>query len=93
MVGTVVFAAGVAFTFPAIMAMAVVDVAPGERGAVVGTAGMFVDAAFGVSPAALGLLAGSTGYPATFVVSGGIALLGAAWLLIRRPGAPRLTPA
>jgi MFS family permease len=93
MVGTVVFASGVAFTFPAIMAMAVVGVAPGERGAVVGTAGLFVDAAFGVSPAALGLLAGSTGYPATFVVSGAIALVGAAWLLIRRPGAPRLAPA
>jgi MFS family permease len=86
MVGTVVFASGVAFTFPAIMAMAVVGVAPGERGAVVGTAGLFVDAAFGVSPAALGLLAGSTGYPATFVVSGAIALVGAAWLLARRPG-------
>ncbi len=88
LVGTIIFASGVAFTFPAIMAMAVIGVAPGERGAVVGTAGLFVDAAFGISPAILGVLAGAAGYPATFVVSGAIALVGAAWLLARRPGAP-----
>ncbi|NJD28955.1 MAG: MFS transporter [Chloroflexi bacterium] len=87
LVGTVVFAAGVAFTFPAIMAMAVVGVPPRERGAVVGTAGLFVDAAFGISPAILGLLASASGYPSTFLVSGGIALVGAVWLLARRPGA------
>lgn len=89
MIGTIVFASGVAFTFPAIMAMAVVGVAPGERGSVVGTAGLFVDAAFGISPAILGLLAQWTGYPATFALSGAIALVGAAWLLVRRPGSPR----
>lgn len=83
---TVVFGVGVAFTFPAIMAMAVIDVRPEERGAVVGTAGLFVDAAFGLSPAALGLLAQSAGYPSTFLVSAVVAGFGAAWLLIRRPG-------
>jgi MFS family permease len=83
---TVLFAIGVAFTFPAIMAMAVIGVRADERGAVVGTAGLFVDAAFGLSPAVLGLLAESTGYPSTFLVSAVIAAIGAAWLLIRRPG-------
>lgn len=83
---TVVFGIGVAFTFPAIMAMAVIGVPPDERGAVVGTAGLFVDAAFGLSPAVLGLLAQSAGYPSTFLVSAAVAGFGAAWLLIRRPG-------
>jgi MFS family permease len=86
LVATVVFAVGVAFTFPAIMAMAVIGVPADQRGAVVGTAGLFVDAAFGLSPAVLGLLAQSAGYPSTFLVSAVIAAIGAAWLLIRRPG-------
>ena len=86
MVGTLIFAGGVAFTFPAIMSMAVIGVPADERGSVLGTAGLFVDAAFGISPATLGFVAGVTGYPATFVVCAVIALVGAAWLLIRRPG-------
>jgi MFS family permease len=86
LIATVIFAVGVAFTFPAIMAMAVIGAPPDERGAVVGTAGLFVDAAFGLSPAVLGLLATSSGYPSTFLVSAVIAGIGAAWLLIRRPG-------
>jgi MFS family permease len=93
LVGTVIFASGVAFTFPAIMAMAVIGVPPDERGAVVGTAGLFVDAAFGISPAILGLIAQWTDYPATLIVSAGIALVGAGWLLLRRPGAARGTGA
>jgi MFS family permease len=86
LVATVVFAVGVAFTFPAIMAMAVIGTPADERGAVVGTAGLFVDAAFGLSPAVLGLLARSSGYPSTFLVSAVIAAIGATWLLVRRPG-------
>jgi len=93
MVGTVVFASGVAFTMPAIMSMAVVGVAPDERGAVVGTAGLFVDAAFGLSPAVLGLLATVVDYPATFLVSAVISAVGAAYLLGRRPAASRPAPA
>jgi MFS family permease len=90
-IGTVVFASGVAFTFPAIMSLAVIGVSPGQRGAVMGTASLFVDVAFGLSPAILGLLATVTGYAATFLVSSAIAVVGAAWLLIRRPGADRLS--
>lgn len=90
---TVVFGIGVAFTFPAIMAMAVIGVEPDERGAVVGTAGLFVDAAFGLSPAVLGLLAQVADYPSTFLVSAVVAAFGAAWLLIRRPGRLVASPA
>jgi len=86
LVATVVFAVGVAFTFPALMAMAVIGVPADERGAVVGTAGLFTDAAFGLSPAVLGLVVESAGYPSAFLVSAVIAAIGAAWLLIRRPG-------
>lgn len=89
LLGTVVFAGGVAFTMPAILAMAVLGVAPDERGAVVGTAGLFVDAAFGLSPAVLGFVATLTDYPATFLLSAVISAIGAAYLLIRRPGSGR----
>jgi MFS family permease len=79
---TIVFGVGVAFTFPAIVALSVMGVPPDERGAVVGTTTLFIDVAFGLSPALLGLLAVSTGYPATFLVSGVVAAVGAAWLLV-----------
>lgn len=92
MAGTVIFASGVAFTLPAIMTMAVVGVRPDERGAVVGTAGLFVDVAFGLSPAVLGLLATWVDYPPTFLVSAVITSAGAAYLLIRRPGARARAP-
>jgi MFS family permease len=82
-VATVVFAGGVAFTFPAIVALSVMGVPPDERGAVVGTTSIFLDVSFGLSPALLGLLAVSTGYPPTFLVSGVIAAIGAAFLLLR----------
>ena len=87
MAGTIVFAGGVAFTMPAIMSMAVVGVASDERGAVVGTAGLFVDAAFGLSPAVLGFLATFTDYPATFLISAVIAAIGAGFIFVKRPGA------
>jgi MFS family permease len=82
-VATVVFAAGVAFTFPAIVALSVQGVPPDERGAVVGTTSLFLDVAFGLSPALLGFIAGTTGYAPTFLISGLIAAAGAAWLLLR----------
>lgn len=82
-IATVVFGAGVAFTFPAIVSLAVLGVPASDRGAVVGTTSLFLDVAFGLSPAVLGFLAVSTGYPATFLVSGVIAAAGAGWLLLR----------
>ena len=82
-VATVVFACGVAFTFPAIVTLSVLGIPPDQRGAVVGTTSLFIDVAFGVSPALLGLVAGSTGYPATFLISAVVAAVGATWLLLR----------
>jgi MFS family permease len=87
---TIVFGVGVAFTFPAIVALSVMGVPSDERGAVVGTTTLFIDVAFGLSPALLGLLAVSTGYPPTFLVSGVIAAIGATYLLLR---GGRLAPA
>ena len=83
-VATVVFAIGVAYTFPAIVALAVMGIPAEERGAVTGTTSLFIDVAFGLSPALLGLLAGVAGYPSTFLVSAVFAAVGAAWLLLRR---------
>jgi MFS family permease len=85
LLGTIVFGAGVAFTMPAIMAMAVLGVRPDERGAVVGTAGLFVDSAFALSPALLGFLAAIVDYPATFLVSAAIAAIGVIYLRLRPP--------
>jgi MFS family permease len=81
MIGTATMAVGVAFTFPALMALAVARVAPTERGTVVGTASLFLDLAFGAAPVALGSIAGGTGYGPTFLVSAGLALFGCAVLV------------
>lgn len=86
---TILFGAGVAFTFPAIVALSVLGVPPDERGAVVGTTSLFLDVAFGISPAVLGLLATQAGYPPTFLLSAVVALAGGAWLLIRGSGFAR----
>lgn len=82
--GTVAFATGVAFMFPALMAVAVARVAPGERGAVVGTTSAFLDLSFGLAPATLGLLVGGGGYGGAFVLSGAVALGGAVALVLLR---------
>jgi MFS family permease len=82
-IATALFAVGTAFTFPAVLTLAVAGVAPDERGGVVGTTSLFLDAAFGLAPAVLGLLAGVTGYPFTFLVSAGVAGVGSLWLLSR----------
>ena len=81
MIGTAAMAVGVAFTFPALMALAVARVAPTERGTVVGTASLFLDLAFGAAPVALGAIAGGTGYGPTFLVSSGLAIVGCAVLV------------
>jgi len=74
--GTALMAVGVAFTFPALMALAVARVSPHERGTVVGTASVFLDLAFGAAPVVLGSIAGVTGYGPTFLISAGLAALG-----------------
>lgn len=82
--GTVVFALGVAFMFPALMAVAVARAGPSERGAVVGTTSVFFDLSFGLGPASLGLIAAGGGYGGAFVASGLLSLAGAALLLAMR---------
>jgi hypothetical protein len=79
-----VFASGIAFMFPALVALAVSRVDETERGTVVGTTTLFLDLAFGLSPALLGGLAGTTGYGPTFVVAGAIAAAGSLLLYLRR---------
>lgn len=83
-VGTAVYAAGVAFTFPALLSLAVSRVAETERGTAVGTTSLFLDASFGIAPAVLGGLALSWGFGGAFLVGAVMAALGAALLFSRR---------
>jgi MFS family permease len=74
--GTAVFAMGIAFLFPALVALAVARVDETERGTVVGTTTAFVDLSFGMSPAILGVAVGTIGFGGIFLVSAVIALCG-----------------
>jgi MFS family permease len=82
--GTAVFASGIAFLFPSLLAVAVARVDEMERGSVVGTTTAFVDLSFGAGPAVLGFVAGAIGYDGAFIVSAAIASAGAAVLALRR---------
>lgn len=82
--GTAVFATGIAFLFPALLALAVARVDETERGTVVGTTTAFVDLSFGLSPAILGLAVGSIGFGGIFIVSAVIAFGGSVLLGLLR---------
>lgn len=84
LVGTLIFAAGVAFTMPALVSLAVSRVPPTERGAVVGTSTVFMDVAFGIAPVALGVIATRMGYEPTFIFSAVLAAMGGLLLFARR---------
>lgn len=86
--GTVVFAAGQALAFPALMALAVRRAPASERSSVVATFTAFVDVAFGLGPISLGLVAGALGYGAAFVVAAACAAAGVLLLLVRRGQMP-----
>ncbi|MEA2612162.1 MAG: hypothetical protein QOI52_121, partial [Chloroflexota bacterium] len=91
--GTAIFATGIAFLFPALLALAVARVDENERGTVVGTTTAFVDLSFGLSPALLGLAVGTIGFGGIFVVSaivafGGSLLLGLLRDSLARPVVP-----
>ena len=88
-VGTATFACGVAFTMPALLALAVSRVPPEERGTVVGTTTVFLDLVFGLSPVALGLVADRVGYGPTFAVSAAFAAIAASLLVARRASLER----
>jgi MFS family permease len=83
-VGTAVFASGIAFMFPALIALAVSRVDESERGSVVGTSSVFLDLSFGLSPALLGIAVDASGYPAAFIVSAIVSAIGATVLAVRR---------
>ncbi len=82
--GTAVFAAGIAFMFPALITLAVGRVDESERGSVVGTASAFLDLSFGLAPALLGIVVDASGYPAVFVLSAAVSMIGAGILALRR---------
>ena len=83
-VGTAIFAFGIAFLFPALMALAVGRVDETERGTVVGTTTAFVDLSFGLSPAILGALVASIGFGGIFVASALLAFGGSLLLRVVR---------
>jgi MFS family permease len=83
-IGTAVFAAGIAFMFPALITLAVGRVDESERGSVVGTSSAFLDLSFGLAPALLGVVVDMSGYPAVFLVSAVVSAIGAAILALRR---------
>jgi MFS family permease len=87
LVGTALFAFGVAFVMPALLALTVARVPAEERGTVVGTATVFLDLSFGIAPVALGAVAEAGGYPLGFVVAGAISALGAVLLVAGTRGA------
>ena len=84
LIGTAIFASGVAFVFPALLAVAVARVDETERGSVVGTTSAFLDLSFGLAPASLGLVAAAAGYPAAFLVGAAVSLLGVGIIAVRR---------
>ena len=58
------------------LALAVEGVAPGERGAVIGTTTAFLDLALGLGPATLGFVAAAVGRPGTFLAGAAAAVAG-----------------
>ena len=84
LVGTAVFAAGVALTLPAVMTLAMSRATAEERGSVVGTTSVFLDLSFGLAPVVLAPIAAAAGYPATFVAAAALAATGAIVLVARR---------
>jgi predicted MFS family arabinose efflux permease len=86
MTGAAIFAIGIALLTPAVMTLAVEGVAPQERASVIGTTSAFLDLAFGLGPAILGVVAASIGRPGTFLAGAGVAAAGLVLLVWAQPG-------
>ena len=84
LVGSAILGVGVAMTMPAALTLAISRAPATERGSVVGTASLFLDLAFGLAPVFLAPIAAGAGYPAIFLASSVVAVLGAALLLATR---------
>ena len=76
LLGSVAFASGVAFLMPGLLTLAVSRVSEMERGSVVGTASAFLDLAFGVAPAILGIVAARVGFGGVFLTGAAASALG-----------------
>ena len=81
LVGTALFAFGVAFIMPALLSLTVSRVPPEERGTVVGTATLFLDVAFGIAPVVLGAVAEVGGYQLGFLAAALVSALGCVLLV------------
>ncbi|MBA2381709.1 MAG: MFS transporter [Chloroflexi bacterium] len=92
LVGTALFAFGVAFIMPALLSLTVSRVPPEERGTVVGTATIFLDLSFGIAPVALGAVADAGGYSLGFLVAGLVSALGCGLLVGAAPLRQLLRP-
>jgi MFS family permease len=87
LVGTVVFGAGQALTYPSAVLLAMEATSTEERSATVGTVGAFVDVAIGVGAFTLGGVAAVWGYGGSFLVASLVALSGLAVLVpLRQSG-------
>jgi MFS family permease len=87
--GAAVLAVGIALLTPAVMALAVEGVPPGERASVIGTTSAFLDLAFGLGPAILGFVAAAAGRPGTFLAGAAVAAVGWALVVATRLGGRR----
>jgi MFS family permease len=76
LVGSMVFACGIAFLVPGLLTLAVSRVSEMERGSVVGTASAFFDLAFGLAPAVLGIVAARVGFGGVFLVGAAVSAVG-----------------
>jgi MFS family permease len=81
LIGSVAFASGVAFLMPGLLTLAVSRVSEMERGSVMGTASAFLDVAFGIAPAVLGVVAASVGFGGVFFVGAAASAFGFVLLL------------
>jgi MFS family permease len=82
--GTVVFAAGQALAFPALLTLAVAGTPASERSSAVGTLTACADVGFAVGALGLGGVAAVAGYEGVFL-AGALASLAGAFLLARVP--------
>jgi MFS family permease len=91
-IGTVVFAAGQALAFPALLTLAVSGTPAAERSSVVGTFTACADVGFALGALTLGGVAAVAGYESVFVV-GALASVVGAFLLARTPAQTQLAAA
>jgi len=85
LLGTVIFGAGQALTYPSAMLLAMEATSTADRSATVGSVGAFVDVAIGLGAVMLGGVAAVAGYGGAFLVAAAVALSGLAVLVPLRP--------